>query len=96
MGMISHQVTKTIAIAVIGAAIVLASFEAVAQSAASMSCGELWYARNAIYARNGYCFETPRGRATFGPGCFPPYGQLRGYDRSRVNELQSWERQRGC
>ena len=32
-----------------------------AQDAASMSCGELWYARNAIYARRGYCFETERG-----------------------------------
>lgn len=69
---------------------------AAAQDAASMSCDELWYARNAIYAHNGYCFQTPRARATFGRGCFPPYGELSGWERARVNELQYWERQRGC
>ncbi|MHB8886259.1 MAG: YARHG domain-containing protein [Methylovirgula sp.] len=67
-----------------------------AQDAASMSCGELWHARNAIYARNGYCFKTARGRAVFGPGCFPPYGALSGSERARVNDLQYWERQKGC
>lgn len=69
---------------------------AVARDAASMSCGELWHARNAIYARNGYCFQTPRARATFGRGCFPPYGELGGWERDRVNQLQYWERERGC
>ena len=61
-----------------------------------MSCNELWYARNAIYARNGYCFNTERARAVFGAGCFPPYGQLSGWERNRVNELQMWERRKGC
>lgn len=67
-----------------------------AQDAAGMSCRELWYARNAIYARKGYCFKTERGRAAFGPGCFPPYGALSGWERDRVNELQYWEREKGC
>jgi hypothetical protein len=67
-----------------------------AQDASTMSCGELWHARNAIYARRGHCFDTDRGRAAFGPGCFPPFGQLSGYEKGRVNELQSWERRRGC
>ncbi|MBU6526903.1 YARHG domain-containing protein [Methylocystis sp. MJC1] len=61
-----------------------------------MSCYDLWYARNAIYARNGYCFKTARARAEFGHGCFPPYGELRGWERRRVNELQMWEAQKGC
>ncbi len=69
---------------------------AVAQEAAYMSCDALWYARNEIYARRGYCFQTPRAQATFGPGCFPPYGALSGWERDRVNELQMWERRKGC
>ncbi|HEY8259725.1 MAG TPA: YARHG domain-containing protein [Methylosinus sp.] len=39
------------------------SVAAQAQEAADLSCGELWHERNAIYARNGYCFETERARA---------------------------------
>jgi hypothetical protein len=67
-----------------------------AQGAAYMSCEALWHARNAIYARRGYCFNTDRARAVFGDGCFPPYGRLGGWERSRVNELQMWERRKGC
>jgi len=67
-----------------------------AQEAADLSCGELWHERNAIYARNGYCFETERARAVFGAGCFPPYGRLHGWEKRRVQELQMWERRRGC
>lgn len=67
-----------------------------AQAPEYMSCGALWRARNEIYARNGHCFSTARGRAVFGGGCFPPYGQLRGRERSRVNEIQIWERRKGC
>jgi hypothetical protein len=67
-----------------------------AQEAASMSCSQLWYARNTIYARNGYCFKTERARAAFGPGCFPPYGELHGWEHERVNELQVWEARKGC
>jgi hypothetical protein len=32
----------------------------------------------------------------FGPGCFPPYGRLSGWEKSRVNQLQMWERRKGC
>jgi hypothetical protein len=74
----------------------LAAPTAMAQDAASMSCGELWHARNAIYARNGYCFKTARARAVFGAGCFPPYGEMSGAEKRRVDELQYWERRNGC
>jgi YARHG domain len=67
-----------------------------AQDASSMSCGQLWYARNEIYARNGYCFQTARAQATFGKGCFPPYGALHGWEKDRVGELKMWEQRRGC
>lgn len=80
----------------IGSTSLCAATPVLAQDAAYMSCGDLWYARNEIYARNGYCFNTARARATFGPGCFPPFGQLRGWERARVNELQMWERRKGC
>lgn len=67
-----------------------------AQSGAYMSCDQLWRARNEIYARNGYCFTTERAQAVFGSGCFPPYGRLSGWEKARVNELQMWERRKGC
>ncbi|HHK73550.1 MAG TPA: YARHG domain-containing protein [Rhizobiales bacterium] len=61
-----------------------------------MSCNDLWYARNAIYARNGHCFKTRRGRAAFGRGCFAPYGRLGRADQREVNRIQALERRQGC
>jgi len=63
---------------------------------ASMSCDELWHERNAVYARNGYCFKTQKAIAAFGKGCFPPYGELQGSEKNRVTEISLWERQKGC
>lgn len=59
-------------------------------------CHSLWYERNAIYARAGYCFRTARAVEQFGPGCFPPYGRLSPADQARVNEIQYEEDRRGC
>jgi YARHG domain len=67
-----------------------------AQDAGYMSCDDLWYARNKIYARNGYCFKTERARDVFGAGCFPPFGRLSGWEQNRVNQLQMWEGRKGC
>ncbi|MGF1649270.1 MAG: YARHG domain-containing protein [Hyphomicrobiaceae bacterium] len=61
-----------------------------------MSCGELWYARNAIYAAKGYCFETPRAIAVFGPRCYPPYGRLNQREAREVSTIRTWERRKGC
>ncbi len=70
---------------------------AVAQSRfASMSCGQLWYQRNAIFARAGYCFKTPQAIGAFGRGCFAPYGQLSPGAQSTVDEIQYWEGRKGC
>ena len=63
---------------------------------AGMSCDALWYARNEIYARNGHCFKSARGRAAFGSSCFPPYGQLGSVDQREVDTIIGWERRRGC
>lgn len=65
-------------------------------AAAQGSCQQLWYARNAIYARNGYCFQTQRGINTFGRGCFPPYGRMSRAEQREVNRLQAIEYRRGC
>jgi hypothetical protein len=94
------SIFKAITPAGLASAVVVSSLvnlsSAAAQDAASMSCDALWHARNAIYARNGFCFKTDRARAAFGPGCFPPYGQLHGWEHDRVNELQTWEARKGC
>jgi hypothetical protein len=67
-----------------------------ADDPSEMTCNELWYVRNQIYARNGYCFNTARAKAQFGDGCFPPYGRLVGWEKGYVNTLQMWERRKGC
>lgn len=63
---------------------------------AAMNCGQLWTARNAIYAAKGYCFKTARARDVFGKRCYPPYGQLSGGEQTRVNTIKSHERAKGC
>jgi hypothetical protein len=67
-----------------------------AQDASEMGCDELWSARNQIYARNGYCFQTDRAISVFGRGCFPPYGKVYGREQRRINEMLYWERVKGC
>ncbi|MBL4696972.1 MAG: YARHG domain-containing protein [Rhizobiaceae bacterium] len=62
----------------------------------SMSCSALWYERNAIFARNGHCFKSARGRSSFGSGCFPPYGRLGRADQRSVDKIRQWERRGGC
>lgn len=62
----------------------------------NMSCNQLWYERNLIYANRGYCFQTQRAINTFGPRCYPPYGQLTNAEHGRVAQIIRWERRRGC
>ncbi len=75
---------------------VTVSTPAQAQDLSRLSCGQLWYERNAIFARFGYCFQTEQAINTFGPACFPPYGKLPPNAQSRVNEIIAWERRKGC
>jgi hypothetical protein len=89
------QLALATAVAVAGAA-AFGSTIASAQGLASLSCGQLWYERNAIYARHGYCFRTPQALATFGRGCRPPYGRLPPRAAERVNRIVAWERRKGC
>jgi hypothetical protein len=61
-----------------------------------MSCYELWYERNAIFARKGYCFRTRRAIREFGRRCYPPYGELSPWEEDIVDEIKYWERRKGC
>ena len=96
MASMSKIILAGLAVACLGALAPGAVQPASARDPEEMSCGELWYARNKIYARNGYCFKTSRAIAVFGEGCFPPYGQLGGWEKARVDEIQMWEARRGC
>ncbi|WP_394708662.1 YARHG domain-containing protein [uncultured Cohaesibacter sp.] len=69
---------------------------AAAQGYQNMTCGELWYARNAIFARQGYCFKTARARQVFGPRCYAPWGRLTAGQQRRVDTIIYWERRYGC
>jgi hypothetical protein len=67
-----------------------------AQSYSAMNCGQLWHARNAIYAAKGHCFKTQRGQAVFGKNCFPPYGKLTSGEQNRVATIKQWEVHNSC
>lgn len=69
---------------------------AMAANYAYMSCGQLWYARNAIYASKGYCFQTVQGQQAFPNSCFPPYGKLNKWEANQVSQIKYWERRKGC
>jgi hypothetical protein len=84
------------ALAFVAVFVLSGSASAYAQSLRWMSCGELWYARNAIYADAGYCFKTRRARRVFGRRCYPPYGRLTRHERRRVSRIESWEYRKGC
>ena len=69
-----------------------------------ISCGELWWLRNAIYARHGFSFTTPRARAVFeNEGWYEPdpaviretaASYLTPPDRENVNLILRVEQQR--
>jgi len=67
-----------------------------AQSYANMSCYNLWYARNAIFADQGYCFKSQRTINAFGRRCYPPYGRLSAWQKDQVGNIKYWERRKGC
>lgn len=66
----------------------------------SLSCGDLWYRRNAIYARNGYCFKTDRAMRVFGNENCRFYQErdipMSQAEREEVEIIRSIEQQKGC
>jgi hypothetical protein len=92
-----RSIARTIGLGTVTAIGLLASAQiAGAQGYANLSCGQLWYERNAIFAQYGYCFKTPQAINAFGRACFPPYGRLPPSAQARVDEIILWERRRGC
>lgn len=89
---------KTLAAAAIAAMPILFAVGAATPAAAQsgMTCEQLWYERNAIYAAKGFCFKTQRARNVFGRACFPPYGKLTPAEQRRVNNIEQWEVYQGC
>ena len=77
-------------------AVVLGAQAASAQGLGSLSCGQLWHERNAIFAQYGYCFKTEQAIRSFGRACFPPYGQLPSGAQARVDAIIAWEQRKGC
>ena len=63
---------------------------------AGLSCGQLWFERNKLFASKGYCFKSSRAIATFGRRCYAPYGKLPNHLRRVINEIKGWERHRRC
>jgi hypothetical protein len=65
-----------------------------------MSRGDLWYRRNEIFARNGYCFKTDRALRVFGnQGCrFYVEGDvpISRAEREEVEIIQAIERRKSC
>ena len=69
-------------------------------AALAQSCDDLWYERNAIYKRAGFCFKTPRAISTFGnAGCIydSEYAlPLSQRQRNRIAWIVRMEREMGC
>jgi len=94
-GMLGRLASRA-AVVVLAGTLVMSSGAAMAASYRSMSCSQLWYARNAIYADNGYCFKTTRAIRAFGRACYPPYGRLSRAEQREVDLIVRWERRKGC
>ena len=60
-------------------------------------CYDLWYARNEIYKRNGYCFQTRLAMETFGNGsCYTRAPRFTRTDQLTIEAIRRKERQRNC
>ncbi|MEL7543181.1 MAG: YARHG domain-containing protein [Pseudomonadota bacterium] len=60
------------------------------------SCNDLWYARNAIFHRNGYRFSSARGRRAFGTGGHTRNPRLSRSEQREVKRIKRLERANGC
>ena len=56
-----------------------------------LGCRDLWYARNEIYARNGYIFRTRRGQRAFGRGGFTRNPRLNRVERLNIRRIKDIE-----
>jgi len=90
------RITTSCVLGLLAGAIMLAS----TGLARAQTCDELWFERNSIYKRAGYCFKTSRAISTFGnAGClYDSEYELpltRG-QRERIARIVRLEREIGC
>lgn len=70
---------------------------AASRGSSGPTCDDLWWERNAIFNRYGYCFRTARGKNAFdNSDCFTSNPSLSSADTSRVNEIKRQEARMGC
>lgn len=68
-----------------------------AMPATAEICEDLWFTRNLIMDRNGYCFGSTLGKATFdNRDCQGKQISLSGEEQFRVAEIQKMERWMNC
>ncbi|MCP4824122.1 MAG: YARHG domain-containing protein [Shimia sp.] len=62
-----------------------------------LTCDDLWYMRNRIFHKNGYCFGSERGISTFGnDGCNTKSPSLSDADTTILNAVKQSEKDLGC
>lgn len=66
-----------------------------------LTCEQLWVARNTLFAKRGYCFQSARGKAAFGhlpcvAGQSTDATPLTNAERDQVSQLLAAERAQGC
>ncbi|MDR7124429.1 caspase family protein [Pseudotabrizicola sp. 4114] len=61
------------------------------------SCFDLWYARNAIFAARGYCFNSAEGKKWFDNSqCHTSSPSLSAAEKSTVDAIKAREKAQGC
>ncbi|MEM1148995.1 MAG: caspase family protein [Pseudomonadota bacterium] len=62
-----------------------------------LSCENLWYARNLIFHRNGFCFQSARAKAAFDTSsCTTRSPSLSSAETQEVERIQALESAQGC
>lgn len=65
-----------------------------------LSCQNLWYVRNSIYDRRGYCFKTADGKAVFdNSDCWVKNAaniKFNNHEQTNISRIRQIEDNRGC
>lgn len=65
--------------------------------AMAASCFDLWYARNAIYDDNGYCFKTDLALEYFdNSDCWTTHPKFSKAEQREIDAIRAEEARRGC
>jgi hypothetical protein len=82
---------------VISTALALGLLGVLPSAAMATSCYDLWYARNAIYDDNGYCFSTELAQDTFdNSDCWTKHPHFSKKEQKLINAIIYQEQQRYC